>query len=381
MIHLLRQLPRDWRNSMPNRESGIGNRIPPSSSACELSTGRGAIGDLIRRIEMDPTDSVLMPAYIAEGVIRPFLQRNIRVLFYRLTSDLQPDEADVERLVRSEKRIRLIIVVHPLGYEARFDSVRSLATSHGIYVLEDCAHGLLSDYAGGDAFGTRGDFALFSLNKVLPVPDGAVLLSARPEVEVSTRDDEVAPIESESIDHYLEHLYLNAELLSAEGSDAAALLERTGKAYDRYYRIMNAAPRPAATSTVSLDIRRRCDLAETRARRRANSEFLYANLPNGPIELLYPSLPSGIVAFAVPALVPRDARDAVLSTAMQRGVLFSTLVGRWNFVPSADHARFVHEQEYMRRHILIPVSEFLTEDCMCRVIDVLAAIQQELLAA
>ena len=64
---------------------------------------------------------------------------------------------------------------------------------------------------------------------------------------------------------------------------------------------------------------------------------------------------------------------------MRCGVFFSTLVDRWNFVPVGADDTFQVETAYMRRHILIPVSEFLGEDALGRVVEALRTIQRELI--
>jgi dTDP-4-amino-4,6-dideoxygalactose transaminase len=380
MLHLLRQLPRDWREKIgPVAER---NDVPWNlrhSSSVETSTGRGAIMHLLQLLGLGSNDAVLMPAYIAEGVIRPFRQQGVRVLFYKLTPELQPDEPDIERLLSGDSRVRIVVIVHPLGREAHFERLRSLAADRSIYVLEDCAHALFSEYGTGGQVGTRGDFTLFSLNKFLPVPDGAVLLSARDDVDVAIPSHVIPPTDRPAIDHYLEHLYLNAELLDSTERDASmSLLQRTGAAYDRYYERINTTPRATATSEESLFIRARYDLAGTRARRRANAARLYDAFPEGPIRLMYPDRAPGVTWFAVPALVPGGRRASVVAAAIERGVLFSTLIDRWNFVPDREGDRFQIERDYMTNHILIPVSEFLDDAAMDRIIAVLAEIQRGL---
>ena len=323
-----------------------------------------------------------MPSYIAEGVLQPFRAYGVRVRFYRLHRDLQPDETDIEQLVCGDTAVRIVVIVHPLGYEAAFGNVRALAQSRGIYVLEDCAHALFSEYRTGGHVGSRGDFALFSLNKFLPVPDGAVLTSTRDDVNVELSDRAAAPPDREAIDHYLEHLHLNADLLHSQTTArSTVLLRKTGEAYDRYYARITAARRLHMTSDESADIRVRYDLTSARARRRANAEVIHSQFPDGPMQLLYPDVPPGVTCFAVPALVPARLRDAAIATGIARGVLFSTLVDRWNFVPRDSEERFLNEDYYVKHHLLIPVSEFLDMAAMQRIIEVLSMIQRALTAS
>ncbi len=315
-----------------------------------------------------------MPSYIAEGVIQPFASRAVRILFYRLTETLQPDQGDVIRLLRENPGIRLLVVFHPLGYVCEFSAARREAGERGVFVLEDCAHSLFTDYSDGGVTGSRSDFSLFSLNKFLPVPDGAILVSMRPEVNVavSLGDDRLP---RGAIDAYLLHLELNAELLSTHDAHVArGLLADSGAAYDRYYEVISDRLVPLAVSNESVAIRARCDAGEFRTKRRRNLETLCDNFPSGPIRLLYREAIAGAAPFAVPAVVDAQLRDMAIEIAFLKGVFLATLCARWDFVPREGN--FEAERSYLRRHFLIPINEFLDDSAMLTLLATMAQIQK-----
>jgi dTDP-4-amino-4,6-dideoxygalactose transaminase len=376
MIHLLRQLSDDWRDR-PYTGDTVASRLPQAKSSCELSTGRAALMHLLGSLRVRPSDSVLVPGYVAEGVMRPLHAAGVRVVRYQLTPELQPDLDDLSRLLATEESVRLLIVVHMLGREAKLGHVRQLAHDSGTLVLDDCAQSLLTDCGDGRPLGSEGDFALFSLNKFLPVPDGAVLSSTVAEVDVSVGSDAAAPLPGEAIDSYLEHLHLNAQLLAArELGEAKSLLARSATAYDGYYRVINATVGPVAVSASSGAIRGRWNAPSARKLRQRNAAILDQGFPEGPLKPLWPH-EEGAAPFAVPAMTPAGFRESVVSTGMRHGVLLSTLVDRWNFVP-LNPARFQAEREYLARHVLIPVNEFLSEDQMYRIVETLTTIQSDL---
>jgi hypothetical protein len=75
---------------------------------------------------------------------------------------------------------RAILVIHEFGYpHPRLHELRALADERGIPLIEDCAHSLDSRF-GEAPLGSLGQFAIFSLPKVLPVASGGVLVSERP---------------------------------------------------------------------------------------------------------------------------------------------------------------------------------------------------------
>jgi hypothetical protein len=88
---------------------------------------------------------------------------------------------------------RAIILIHEFGYVS--DAlVRSIPEwrSRGIVVIEDCAHVIGLDVEGVRV-GGFGDFALFSLPKVIPAPSGGLLRTRRRlSLPPMTRDQETA---------------------------------------------------------------------------------------------------------------------------------------------------------------------------------------------
>jgi hypothetical protein len=79
------------------------------------------------------------------------------------------------------ERTRAIVVIHEYGYpHPRLAEMCAVARERGIPLIEDCAHSLDSALPAGP-LGSLGDFAVFSLSKVLPVPSGGVLVAAAPD--------------------------------------------------------------------------------------------------------------------------------------------------------------------------------------------------------
>ena len=95
-------------------------------------------------------------------------------------ADIRPDnflmDADkVEALIT--KRTKAIWVTHLWGFAAEVDKLRAICDKHGIYLLEDCAHALLSEYKG-KKIGTWGHVGTFSFNmgKQLPTGEGGMAI-------------------------------------------------------------------------------------------------------------------------------------------------------------------------------------------------------------
>jgi dTDP-4-amino-4,6-dideoxygalactose transaminase len=75
---------------------------------------------------------------------------------------------------------KAIIVVHYTGRPVDMDSIMQLAERHDLYVIEDCAHAIETEYKGKKA-GTIGDFGCFSFyaTKNATTGEGGMIISNR----------------------------------------------------------------------------------------------------------------------------------------------------------------------------------------------------------
>ena len=103
-------------------------------------------------------------------------------------SGATPVLADIDPLTwnidprRIEEKItsktRAIIPVHFAGRACDMDSIMNIAKRHNLYVIEDCAHAIETEYKGKKA-GTIGDFGVFSfyVTKNIVTGEGGMVIS------------------------------------------------------------------------------------------------------------------------------------------------------------------------------------------------------------
>lgn len=143
---------------------------------------------------------ILVPAYIPRGVVMAAIDAGWRVRYYPMRADLSIPAGEVE-----EKLLDLtpdaILFVHYFGFPDRsFAALATTAADLGTLVVEDCARALFSRDREGRLLGSTGDCAIFSLHKLLPVPNGGLLISrtgdpVRPARQVDeTRDAFVSSV-------------------------------------------------------------------------------------------------------------------------------------------------------------------------------------------
>lgn len=113
---------------------------------------------------LNPGDEIIMPAITFIATMAYPLSIGAKVVF----ADVDPETAnidptDVARKITSKTKV--IAPVHIGGCPADMDPIMALAEKHGIYVMEDAAHGLGGAYKGRQ-LGSIGHFGGFSFHEV-----------------------------------------------------------------------------------------------------------------------------------------------------------------------------------------------------------------------
>ena len=372
MITLLRKYKQNKEMSGHSNDSNVFSFLPAGKSSCTTSTGRSALLYLFQSKFWNNDDSILIPAYVPEGIIKPIIASGIKISFYKLDHHLFPNLDDLRSQVKQDPSICACIIIHPLGFEAPIDEIKQILNAHDILCIEDCAHGMFSHYQSGEPFGQKGDCALFSLNKFLPVPDGAVLMSHLDSVNLDVSKASQCSEHSVAINHYMEHLAINSAISDSEDITLGSqLLDDSAAAYNRYYEIMNNDFSLRQMSRTTEVIQMSIDYEALMANRRKNCQFLYQKLDNAQINLLFTDYSDNIIPLAVPALVPEVKREKWLFDLQKKGISLATLVHRWNYIPANQEAKYSIEVQYINAHVLIPINEFLSEQHMTSLVSAL----------
>jgi hypothetical protein len=338
--------------------TGLLAPLPPTATVCRLATGRSALLHLTTRLPRLRARRVLLPCYVAEGVIQPFKVAGFEIVFYRLQADLTPELADVARLLGDSGEPAVVVLIHYFGWSPRSRQLDALLDRREyLVVVDDLAHAPFSTH--------HFDIALYSLNKFLPVVDGAILVSNRTDIDVRVDESALEELPQDAQQAYREHLVAARDMFESHSpSQARVYLDRLGSSYETYYRTINSDLRPHRQSDASR--REECSFPYDRLveRRNTNTRIVYDGLRAGLFELVHPVVPSGVVPFCVPARVPAGRRKQILDTLFERGVLLSTLQDKWDFIGATRRAEFAVESAFIDEHVLIPVSEFISSSAM-----------------
>lgn len=316
-----------------------------------------------------------MPAYVAEGVIQPFRAAAFEIVFYRLQPDLSPDIEDIAALLEQAGGQAVVVLIHYFGFSVRSEALISLLLRHDALVIDDLAHAPFTAGSNGRLLGEGAELALYSLNKFLPVVDGAILLSRRTDTDVALDEAALPELPQDAQAAYRDHLHAAAALAVSGPAEARPWLDALGESYERYYAVINTDLSAHRQSAASQQAEAGFPYRHLIAKRQANSHILYQGLMSLAFAWVYPALPAGVVPFCIPMRVAAERRSEIMERLFASGIVLSTLQDKWDFIPAGRQAHFAVETAFLREHVLIPVSEFISADAMGYIVEQLNLIE------
>ena len=127
---------------------------------------------------VEPGDEVIMPAITFIATMSYPLAIGAKIVFVDVDPEtMNMDPADLERKITP--KTKLIVPVHLGGYPCDMDPIMEIANRHGIYVMEDAAHGMGGMYKGRylGAIGHFGGFSLHEVKNITSLGEGGILLT------------------------------------------------------------------------------------------------------------------------------------------------------------------------------------------------------------
>ena len=170
-------------NAMAERFGAAFGAAHDVRHAFPVVNGTVAIEIALVAAGLRPGDEVILPAYTFEASAAPILRLGGVPVFV----DVLPETYCIDPAAAAAAvtpRTRAVLPVHLAMGMADMDALCSLAATHGIRVVEDCAHAHGAKWKGKGA-GSLGHAGAFSLqtSKLLTAGEGGV---------VTTNDDEIA---------------------------------------------------------------------------------------------------------------------------------------------------------------------------------------------
>ena len=121
-------------------------------------------------INLKAGDEVIMPSYTFVSTANAFVLRSAVPVFIDIREDtLNIDEKLIEAAIT--EKTKAIVVVHYAGVACEMDAIMALAEKHNLFVIEDAAQGVMSEYKGRP-LGSIGHLAAYSFHETKNVISG-----------------------------------------------------------------------------------------------------------------------------------------------------------------------------------------------------------------
>ncbi len=323
-----------------------------------FASGREALVALIQCMTVNRSPIVLLPAFVPEGLYAPFAHAHWRIALYKVDRDLNPIWDHVETLLQQHSP-QMAILIHYFGLPKPIRQFVEICHAHGTLVVEDMAQAYLGETENGP-LGQAGDFILYSLPKMIGVPDGAPLVIKQP----SAVGDIPKPHESKLHRRYvfqqmitLATTMITDRVPARAGRTGVILLSRI-LAASPYQTLMQYYTTPAPMSKVSRFLFRRIDHQRVRLQRRKLAQVYIDGLDSSKFEFFHDAgRPLNVMMGFPVRLTHRDPFVRYLARNSISGVYF---VNRWNFIPKGQEAIYSDAIRVLHCHFLFPLHQRLS---------------------
>lgn len=330
---------------------------------------RYAIWHALRALGIKPGENVAFPAFHCSAELDAFVHLGIGLRFYGIDDSLRVRIDSLESAI--DDRTRALFVIHYFGLPQRIDVIGELCRRKGLRLIEDCAHTLRGFY-GDRLLGTFGDVSIFSMRKLLPLPDGGALRINDPAIDQPAEPTAGPPCGRtlgevrKSISRNLETQQgplarvLRARVLSPAFAALKAVGSRRWSHPSRREDEYEFLPERIhwSMSSLSRAILRSTLLDEVCRRRWENFHSLAGRLrPTTHVRPLALEIPENLCPWVFPVLVDRP--EAFVAHLLGCGIEVSEFWQR--FHPAFPRNRFPAESALKERLLALPVHHQLGE--------------------
>ena len=135
-----------------------------------IRNGREAIGFILDEIDLN-TKFAILPSYICESMLEPFLNRGYSVEYFEVDKNFNPNIEEVKKLLN--KNPDIIFVIDWFGMNKNQEIVSLVREKcENTKILADFTHSYFNSFSF-----IKPDFIIVSLRKWFALPDGAIAIN------------------------------------------------------------------------------------------------------------------------------------------------------------------------------------------------------------
>ncbi|MFC1979984.1 DegT/DnrJ/EryC1/StrS family aminotransferase [Chloroflexota bacterium] len=354
-----------------SKKHGISSLFSRSEVKSYLLYGYGRIAllDGLRILDCGEGSNVLLPSYNCRTAVEPFRELSIEPRFYTVSLNLEPDIKDIKSKI--DKNTKAILAINYFGFPQNIGGIQGICRKHGLYFIEDNAHGPLSQ-KDCRLLGTFGDIGFSSIWKFLGVPNGAVLfinndklISSKGNILVAlASQNQLPPVSKKSICTYILNSLLNYfELRYRFRADFIRDIynKLSPKAEIDVSRLFQDCK--VRMSGLSLKIAGKQNLEEVCRKRKENYIFwLGEMLGRKDVQVLFKDLSEGVCPLYFPVIV--EEVESFLQEMLHKGIP----AYRWPHLPKEIGGNPEYPTaNFLAEHVVVlPVHQSVDRDYLAR---------------
>jgi len=137
--------------------------------AFSFNSGRSAFFAILKSLNLDKGDDILLQAFTCNAVPNPVLWAGLEPIYVDCSKeDFNIDIEDLKRKITLRqaqgKPPKVLVVQYTFGQPCNIDEINSIVRQYGLILIEDCAHSLGAEFSG-QKVGTFGKAAFFSFSR------------------------------------------------------------------------------------------------------------------------------------------------------------------------------------------------------------------------
>ena len=283
--------------------------------------GRHALFAGLKLIQVSIGDRVLVPSFICRDLLASIHAVGAIPTFYEINRCMEPIS------LPNMEGIRAIVAVNYFGFPQDLSLFREYCIQNNAYLIEDNAHGYLSQDGTGNLLGSRGDLGIFSIRKTFLLPDGAMLLVNKKELKSNVAQQ--LPFRSGGLSI---NFLMRQVLIKLQHSTGIGMLT-IGKDLKRFFRLLYTGypitplrpedeyelpPEPAPHRYI-IKFLHNIDVEGEITRRRRLFHLFHNKLASLDIQPVYTELAPGTVPYGYPFFGEGQAYKEAIILAKSEG--------------------------------------------------------------
>jgi hypothetical protein len=252
-----------------------------------IRNGRESIGFILDEIDLN-TKFAILPSYICESMLEPFLNRGYSVEYFEVDENFNPNIEEVKKLLN--KNPDIIFVIDWFGMNKNQEIVSLVREKcENTKILADFTHSYFNSFSF-----IKPDFIIVSLRKWFALPDGAIAINCNHNFKNKVKFVNNSFYEKRKEAMLIKTRYLNCRQKNLKIKYRKLFLEAE--------RLLDGGKTIVGISPFSLSLIEKTDFKFMKTRRRENFNALYNLIRNNTY--IHPIVNKEMESFECPFSFP-----------------------------------------------------------------------------